>query len=108
VTARRSISPFVAFLRRSVAAGCAALVLLLATLAASPRLHERFHRADNVSTDDNCAVTLFASGISLACAGTPVPLPQVAWVERPTTAPAEIFVATPRFLRLPERGPPAS
>lgn len=103
MTARRPLSPFVRFLRQSLATGCAALVLLLATLAASPELHERFHGSDSAGTDDGCAVTLFASGVSLAAAGAVVELPAIAWNEPAFAAPEEIFLAPPRYLRQPAR-----
>lgn len=107
MNARAPLSFFAEFLRRIVAAGSAALVLLLAVLAASPELHERFHAAGGTGTHDQCAVTLFANGVSLACTTTAVPLPPISWIEHAAAEPAEIFVVTPRFLRLPERGPPA-
>jgi hypothetical protein len=108
VIERRHCSPFVDVLRRSFAAGCAALVLLLVTLAASPDLHARLHAADNTHSEEGCAVTLFASGVSLTCTAILIPLPPVAWVEQTPAEVAEVFVATPRYLRQPERGPPVS
>ena len=83
-------------------------MLLLLTLAASPDLHEKFHGAGNAGNEDNCAVTLFANGVSLASTATLVPLPVVAWSEKPASEVSEVFVATPRYLRQPEHGPPVS
>jgi hypothetical protein len=92
-------------LRRLLAAGAAALVLALTVFAASPDLHRKLHaHADH---DDGCAVVLFASGVPLpVSAVVAVPPPASFEVPRATVA-EEIFVCSPRYLRLPERGPPA-
>lgn len=113
--AATSLPRFADFSRRLLAAGCAALVLALTIFAASPAAHEMLH--DNgpghehcpqtAAEDHSCAVVLFASGVSL-----PV---EPLYVLPPTTVPAgispvtaaEVFLVSPRYLRQPERGPPA-
>jgi hypothetical protein len=85
------------------------LVLLLTILAASPELHERFHGADqHTEEEDGCAVELFASGVSLSVCSATVPSPSTGWREESLPFVREIFLAIPRYLRQPERGPPVS
>lgn len=93
-------------LQRIGAAWAAVLLLVLTLAAASPTLHEWLHSA-GVDAEDGCAVVLFASGITAAAAAIAITLPTVAWRVSRVTAYQEFFVATPRYLRLPERGPPA-
>lgn len=94
-------------LRRLMAAGGALLVLALTVLAANPRLHEKLHADDPAPHTDGCAVVLFANGVALTVALTPA-LPAVAeWRVTPAAVVTEIFLAAPRYLRQPERGPPA-
>lgn len=92
-------------LQRIGAAWAALLLLVLTLAAASPTLHEWLHRA-GVDADDNCAVVLFASGITAAAAAIALSLPSGAWRICRAVAYQEFFVTTPRYLRLPERGPP--
>lgn len=99
-------------LRRVLAGGCAALVLALTIFAASPAAHGLLHDDDpshgHATTDDACAVAMFASGVSL-------PVGPIA-ITPPTTVPqgispvtaADVFLVSPRYLRQPERGPPLS
>jgi hypothetical protein len=54
-----------------LAGGCAALVVLLAVLAASPGLHERLHH-DAGAADHECAITLFLHGVDEAVAAIAV------------------------------------
>ncbi len=95
-------------LRRLVAAGGIALVLLLAALTSSPELHRLFHGPDEQASDDGCAVVQFSHGVSAAVDTAVVALRPVEWQAAARTAALEIFVASPRFLHLPERGPPLS
>ena len=73
-------------IRRLLAAGCAALVLMLGLMAANPVLHDLAHQnatadksacahhdqgpatppADQANNDHVCAVTLFAQSLALA------------------------------------------
>ena len=98
-------------LRRLLAAGCAALVLALTIFAASPVAHEWLHVCDDHATaqtdDHTCAVVLFAAGVSLQLAPITVPVPdETPHAISPATA-AEVGLVSPRYLRQPERGPPA-
>ena len=98
-------------LRRLVAAGCAGLVLALTVFAASPVAHELLHEdehAEDVAVDDRCAVVMFASGVSLDVAPLAVTPPTTAVQGISPVTAAEVFLATPRYLRQPERGPPQS
>jgi zinc transporter ZupT len=101
--ARSHASPL---LRRLLAAGSVALVLLLAVLAACPELHRWLH-SDADHDSHACAVALFASGVTLAAGAVAVAAPALVWHERPAVTVEEIFLAPPRYLRQPERGPPA-
>lgn len=95
-------------LRRALALGCATLVLALTIFAASPIAHQWLHSDDVAQGDHDCAVVLFASGVSLPVGPIHIAPPQEAiGAVSPATA-AEIFLVSPRYLRQPERGPPAS
>lgn len=103
----RRQSPLVDFLRRLFAAGAATLVLALVILAASPQLHAWLHGDEaGLPKDDDCAVVLFANGVSSPVAVIAVPLPPVDWQPYAHPAANEIFLATARYLHQPERGPP--
>ena len=111
-------------LRRLLAAGCALLVLALTIVAASPSAHAWFHEAEQAHTcphhppadpkpapaeaaGHDCAVVLFASGVDLDVGPLALfPPATVAGAVSPVTAAAPDLVA-PRYLRQPERGPPA-
>jgi len=96
----------VPLLQRIGAAWAAVLLLVLTLAAASPTLHEWLHRA-GMDAEDGCAVVLFASGITAAAAVIAITVPAVAWCLCRVAPYQEFFVTTPRYLRLPERGPPA-
>jgi len=91
--------------RRFLAAAGAAVVLLLAVLVASPSLHAWLHHGDAPDADQ-CAVVLFAAGVTLAVGAAAVLEPRIAWREFLPRAAAELHLAAPRHLRQPERGPP--
>jgi hypothetical protein len=105
---KRRPSPLAEFLRRLLAAGAAALVLALGVFAASPELHQWLHGHDGLTKDDSCAVVLFASGASAPAAAIAVPLPPTEWQAWSHPSVTEIFLASPRYLHQPERGPPVS
>lgn len=101
-------TPLADFLRRLFAAGGAALVFALTVLAASPALHDLLHKASDTTHDDACPVVLFASSAIVPTGAVTAPLPPVVTTDPLRAVVArEIFVAPPRYLRLPERGPPA-
>lgn len=96
--------------RRLCAAGGAALVLALTVFSASPVAHEWLHsdHDHDAPADHGCAVVLFAAGVALPLGLTAVPPPETV-VRAQAGAPArEIFLISPRYLRQPERGPPAA
>lgn len=93
-------------LHRLLAAGGAALVLALTVFAASPKLHDWLHATDDCNDGDSCPVVLFAHGVAspVAIQAEPPPLGDC---RSPAQAePTPIFLAAPRYLRQPERGPP--
>ena len=99
------------FLRRLLAASCAALIFTLGLFAASPTLHEQLHHNDNAPLapeDDACAIVLFADGVSVPVALHAPPPPALDWVAQPYFSSPEIFLDSPRYLLRPERGPPVA
>lgn len=104
-SARRA--SIVEFLRRLYAAGGIALVLGLTVFAASPALHDLLHSATDTTHDDACPVVLFAQGMVAPTEPVTAPLPPVHFVSAAPTAARQIFLSPPRYLRQPERGPPA-
>jgi hypothetical protein len=100
--------PVFAALRRLVAAGSAALVLALTVFVASPTAHGWLHPDDaTAQSDDACAVVLFASGVAPALDLIQVSAPLATRQRVTPVAQTEIFLVAPRYLRQPERGPPA-
>jgi hypothetical protein len=108
VISSRRASVFARGLRGAVAAGSALLILFLATLAASPEMHARFHGAAVATADEGCAITLFANGVSLAGGTIAVTAPAATWSEPYAALAEELFLVASRYLRQPERGPPLS
>jgi hypothetical protein len=92
--------------RRVVATGCAAVIFALGLFAASPSLHEQLHHKGDTSSDDGCAVVLFAGGVSMPLAVMAPPPPSAEWSEQTYAVSTEIFLDSPRYLLQPERGPP--
>ena len=104
--ATRRHTPLAEYLRRLFAVGSALLVLGLTVFAASPNLHDWLHAAGEPTSEESCPIALFASGVSLPL-DTVAALPPVLVGHAPSAAVAvEIFVAPPRYLLRPERGPP--
>lgn len=106
---------------RILAMLCAVLVLGLAVLSASPEAHSWLHAstahdcpdhakvpATPATGDHDCAITLFAQGVQLAGAPTALVAPQLAVEVLPRIAATNFVWVTPRYLRQPERGPPAN
>ena len=94
--------------RRLLAAGSIALVLLLSVLAANPELHRVFHFGTDPGAEDGCAVVLFTHGVSAPLDSAVLAATPALWRALDRPAVAEIFLASPRFLHPPERGPPVS
>ncbi|QYM78273.1 hypothetical protein K0B96_13315 [Horticoccus luteus] len=97
------------FLRRTLAVAAALIVLALTILAVSPALHARLHAATpDHAGEQGCVVSLFAQGIEpLLAAAVLIAAPVIHALVAPRPV-REIFLVAPRFLRLPERGPPGS
>lgn len=104
----RAQKPTLPPLRRLLACAGVLLVLLLGTASVSPTLHELLHADadEHVDFDHRCAVVLFASGVTFALAAALLTLRQITWTEFFRSETAVLFLAPPRYLRQPERGPP--
>jgi len=94
--------------RRLLAAGSITLVLLLSVLAANPELHRVFHFGTDPGVDEGCAVVLFTHGVSAPLDTAVLATTPALWRALARPEVAEIFLASPRFLHPPERGPPVS
>jgi hypothetical protein len=91
---------------RLIAAGCVALVLVLSVLAVSPSLHAWLHGEKQLDADDDCAVVLFAQGVTpvlAAILALAVALRILA--EKPAT-PRLLLLEAPGFKLPPGCGPP--
>ena len=84
------------------------LVFALGILAVSPTLHEQLHHNAPPSSDDGCAIVLFAGGVSMPLTINAVPPPPAEWRELPYVSTNELLLASPRYLLQPERGPPVA
>ena len=93
-------------LRRFLAAGAAGLVFALGVFTASPKLHAWLHGQATLPANDSCAVVLFAAGVAVPLVAIAIAPPAMVWREMVRPAAFEIFLASPRYLRQPERGPP--
>jgi hypothetical protein len=94
------------FFRRFIAAIGVGLVLMLATATVTPALHDWLHVEGDHETNHQCAVVLFADGVTLAAGAIAFTGSALAWRIFSAPAVAEIFLVAPRYLRQPERGPP--
>ncbi len=104
--ARRRTSDDLSAFRRLIAGACVALVLALTALAASPALHAWLHGEKALDADDDCAVVLFANGVTPAgCAVAAVLVFLRLWRDRTVEAPV-LILAEARFRRPLSCGPP--
>ena len=94
------------FFRGGIAASCAALVFVLGLFAASPSLHAHLHGAVALGDDHQCAIAVFANGISVPLGMEMIQPPAAHVLQWCAPAVTEIYVGSPRFLLQPERGPP--
>jgi hypothetical protein len=93
---------------RLVAAGCVALVLALTVLAVCPSLHAWLHGEKQLDPNDDCAVVLFAQGLTPALAAIVALVVALRVMgERLPDAP-RLFLAARPFEFPPGRGPPAN
>ena len=92
-------------LSRACALALIWLVLLLAVMAASPAAHHWLH-ADAGHEDHECAITLYAQGITTTAAI--LALAVVTWrlLGLSLDVRDELFLAIPRYLHVPGRAPP--
>ena len=104
---RRAL-PSAEVVRRLLAVGSVALVLLLSLLAANPALHHAIHGDHETGHADDCAVVLFAQGVTSPCDTAVLAATPAEWSVVARPAAAEVFVASPRYLHVPGRGPPLS
>jgi hypothetical protein len=95
-------SPF----QRSIAGGCAVLVLALAVLAACPALHAWLHGEKHLDPNDHCAVVLALHGITPAEATLIIAAVAVLVRILAPAGPAALLLAEPRFRCPPACGPP--
>lgn len=103
-------STLIALLRRFIAAGSIALVVLLGWLSSSPSLHEQLHAHDHATTTehgDTCAVALFAQGLAAPLDTAVIDAPVCVASETRLFSTTELLLIPARYLRQPERGPPA-
>jgi hypothetical protein len=80
-------------------------VLMLAILAASPDAHHWLH-AEADHADHECAVTLFAQGVTTAAVAVALAVVISRLLGLSRSARVELFLSAPRFLHLPGRAPP--
>ncbi|HTO02900.1 MAG TPA: hypothetical protein VL069_04320 [Opitutus sp.] len=85
-----------------------ALVLLLGAARVTPALHEwlHLHGEGHHEAQHQCAVVLFATGVTLAAGALILAAPTPAWRAYVPVAAADVLLPAPRYLRQPERGPP--
>jgi amino acid permease len=102
--ADRFIQSNLACLRGWLSALLAALVFGLTVSAASPSAHRWLHD-EAADSDDACAVVLFAFGAPLAMATIAVVV-RMRQAEVSHAFAVALSLVPPRYLRLPERGPP--
>ena len=85
-----------------------ALMLTLTVASGSPVVHDCLHTEPSQASDHQCAVVLFASGVTLAPGATELPRAEMIFRSQQVAAFEELLVVSPRYLRQPERGPPVS
>lgn len=93
---------------RLVATGCIALVLALTVLAASPPLHAWLHGEKALDADDDCAVVLFAQGVTPVLAAVLAIVIALRVMAEDLPAPDRLLLEAPRFQLPPGCGPPQS
>ena len=112
-------------LHRLTAGAVAVVIGVLGLLAVSPEAHAWLHGHDPVDTcrhshhahestlpaplgeDEGCVVWLFAQGIDSGVAALVLDVRPAACAVDTPAAPEELRLSPPRYLRRPERGPPA-
>jgi hypothetical protein len=100
---RKAIPP----LFRVVAAGAAALVLMLTILAVCPSLHAWLHGEKHLDADDDCAVVLFIQGVTPALAAVAVAAATLRFLADRLPVPAPLHLTARHFEFPPGCGPPS-
>jgi hypothetical protein len=103
-----NISATPSLVRRLTAMLALGAMLTLILASGSPIVHDCLHANSGDDADHQCAVVLFASGVTLAPGATELSREEICCRTRPVVALEEIFLVSPRYLRQPERGPPVS
>jgi len=93
---------------RIVAGTCTALVVALVVLAVCPTLHAWLHGEKELADDDDCAVVLFANGVTTAATAIAVVAVFQRLSRERLAEPAALFFAEPRFQLPPVCGPPGA
>jgi hypothetical protein len=93
-------------LHRLLAAGGAALVLLLTVLAASPELHAWLH-GNAGEADHECVVTLYQHGVVSAAVDVTLVVVLLVQLALAAAAPAALDLGPPRYWLPPALAPPA-
>jgi hypothetical protein len=91
---------------RLIAAVCVALVLALSVLAVSPSLHAWLHGEKQLDADDDCAVVLFAQGVTPVLAAVLVLVAALRALAENPPAPRLLVLEAPCFRLPPGCGPP--
>lgn len=107
MSAPRHPAAFTASLRRLLAGSGVAVMLALTVFAASPTLHNWLHGEGDCGGSDACPVALLGQGLSLSAGITALPPVAHEWAAAVVPLVEEISLVSPRYLRQPERGPPA-
>ena len=92
---------------RLLTGGCAALVLLLGCLAASPDLHARLHTGAG-NANHACAIVLYEHGVPAPAAAFELPAVDEHFAATVVSPLVDLFLSAPRHLLQPGRGPPAA
>jgi len=93
---------------RLVAAGCVALVLALAVLAVCPSLHAWLHGEKQLDPNDDCAVVLFAHGLTPALAAIVALFVALRVLGEKLPDAPRLFLAARPYQFPPGCGPPVS
>ena len=99
---------FLELSRRLVAAGGVALVLALTILSVSPALHAWLHGEKQLDPNDDCAVVLFAHGLTPALAALVLLGLFLTPRREKLPQPAVLLLVAPSFDLPPGCGPPLS
>ena len=93
------------FLRRLLAVGGVALVLLLTVLAASPELHAWLH-GNAGDADHECVITLYQHGMVSAAPEVALVLAALILLARVAAELAALYLALPGYWLPPTLAPP--